>query len=82
MSQVTFYSGLIISGGYDSVGQFVEVYVPSTGRHCQFPSLPHRRYEHTMEELVLCGGEDTRTSCLTLTDDGTWVITTALLEER
>ena len=80
------YSGLIISGGSpaDSVGQSVEVYVPSTGQHCKLADLPASRYDHTMEKMVLCGGgsdSDTRTSCLTLTDAG-WEVTTTLLEER
>ena len=77
---------MIISGGYPdwSVGQFVEVYVPSTGQHCQLPDLPAGRYDHTMEKMTVCGGwgsMDTRTSCLTLTDAG-WEVTTTLLEER
>ena len=80
------YSGLIISGGSppDSVGQSVEVYVPSTGQHCQLPDLPARRFYHSMEKMTLCGGSDSRdtaTSCLTLTDAG-WEVTTTLLEER
>ena len=78
-----FYSGLIISGGLadDSVGQSVEVYVPSTGQHCQLPDLPDRRYGHTMEKMMVCGGWNTRTSCLTLTGDG-WETTTTLLDGR
>ena len=51
------YSGLLITGGYsDSVGQSVEVYVPSTGQHCQLPDLPDKRYAHTMEKTTICGG--------------------------
>ena len=77
---------MIISGGYspDSVARSVEVYVPSSGQQCQFADLPARRYGHSMEEMVVCGGEDsgTSTSCLTLTSEGTWERTTALLEER
>ena len=77
------YSGLIISGGYppDSAGQSVEVYVPSTGQHCQLADLPAGRSLHSMEKMVVCGGYDTRTSCLTLTDAG-WEVTTTLLEKR
>jgi len=59
----------------------VEVYVPSTGQHCQLPDLPDRRREHTMEKMTVCGGSYTETSCLTLTGDG-WENTTTLLEER
>ena len=75
-------SGLIISGG-KTVFRSVEVYVPSTGQHCQLPDLPDRRGEHTMEKMTVCGGwwSDTRTSCLTLTGDG-WERTTTLLEQR
>ena len=79
---------MIISGGgsFDSAGQSVEVYVPSTGQHCQLPDLPAGRYDHTMEKMTVCGGyggygEFTWTSCLTLTDAG-WEVTTTLLEER
>ena len=78
---------MIISGGWpkDSAAKSVEVYVPSTGRQCQMPALPAGRDGHTMEKMVVCGGGDSiesRTSCLTLTDDGTWERTTTLLEER
>ena len=62
----------------------MEVYVPSTGQHCQLPNLPDERGDHTMEKMVVCGGyfnTDTETSCLTLTDAG-WERTTTLLERR
>ena len=76
----------MISGGSpsDSVGQSVEVYVPSTGQHCQLPSLPDERYNHGIEAMTVCGGggsDDTKTSCQTLTD-GSWETTTTLLEKR
>ena len=78
-----YYSALIISGGRpsDSAGQSVELYVPSNGQHCQLPDLPERRYGHSMEGKMICGGWDTQTSCLTLTSAG-WETTTDLLEER
>ena len=79
--------GLIITGG-ESTGNGVksvevEMFVPSTGRHCTLPDLPGGRGGHTMEEMVLCGGGDsvTRRSCLTLTEAG-WETTTYLLEQR
>ena len=76
----------MISGsrGSDSVGRTVEVYVPSTGQHCQLPDLPDWRRGHSQDVKTLCGGEyssDTQTSCLTLTDAG-WEVTTTLLEGR
>ena len=77
----------MISGGSpsSSVGKSVEVFVPSTGQHCTLPSLPTKRYRHTMEEMVVCGGGDldsgTSSSCLNLTDDG-WETTTTLRQWR
>ena len=63
----------------------MEVFVPSTGQHCQLPDLPgDPRYAHTMEEMTVCGGgynDSTTTSCLTLID-GAWQTTTTLLEQR
>jgi len=72
-----------VYSGY-SVGNSVEVYIPSTGQHCQLPDLPgDPRDGHTMEEMTVCGGfvTSTGTSCLTLID-GTWQTTTTLLEWR
>jgi len=82
LSRETPRKALIISGGGspDSVDQSVEVYVPSTGQHCQLPDLPAGRWDHTMEKMTVCGGEnyyDFYTSCLTLTDAG-WEVTTTL----
>ena len=80
------YLGLIISGsGGSSSSSYksVEVFVPSTGQHCTLPDLPAKRYYHTMEEMVVCGGDssETQTSCLKLTEAG-WETTTTLLEGR
>ena len=79
------YSALVISGGYldlrpsDSTTKSVELYQPSTGKHCQLPDLPDRRDGHSMEEMMICGGDPT--SCLTLTS-ASWETTTDLLERR
>ena len=84
------YSALIISGGYSdnidnsddySVYNSVEVFVPSTGKHCQLPDMPGDWEDHTMEGLMVCGGWWEEKSCITLID-GTWQTTTTLLEER
>ena len=77
-------SGLIISGGQSRVDvDSVEVFVPSTGRRCKLPELPERRYFHTMEGMMLCGGEGDSdgSTCLSLTD-GRWERTTTLIERR
>ena len=79
--------GLVISGGSNlASGKSVDVFVPSTGQHCQLPDLPEARYYHTSsEKMVVCGGgdydSDSSSSCLTLTD-ATWQKTTTLLERR
>jgi len=76
---------LIISGGFNpstnAATSSVEVYVVSTGKHCQLPDMPGNRLGHSMEDMAVCGGFDTATSCLTLMD-GTWEMTTTLLEDR
>jgi len=89
--------GLILSGGYpiDIAGTAVEVFVPSTGQHCRLPSLPGgSRADHSINENIVCGGgpynsdpnytghDETRSSCVTLASDGTWLETTRLLEQR
>ena len=79
---------MLISGGlYDGLGLTdVEVWVPSTGQHCTVLSLPVARDFHSQEGATVCGGgyfgSVTRTSCRTLTDEGTWEAETTLLEER
>ena len=42
--------------GSDIRGRSVEVFLPSTGQHCQLADLPARREWHSMEGLLLCGG--------------------------
>ena len=76
---------LVISGGWtlDHVKNGispVEVYVPSTGQHCQLPDLPYIVQAHIQEGLMACGGFASF-FCLTLID-GTWEKTTYLLESR
>jgi len=81
----------LISGGYNFNGlnldgrlPDVEVWSPSTGKHCTVSSLPTGRGDHSQEGRKVCGGDtnDTETSCLTLTAGGSWERTTTLLEER
>ena len=79
-----FCIGLIIAAGISSsvVVKSVEVFVPSTGQHCSLPDLSARRYAHTMEGMMLCGGaEIDRPHCLALTGTG-WETTTTLLNKR
>ena len=81
---------MLISGGWGPVGSSnnvltdVEVWVPALGRNCSVQALPQARRYHSQDGTTVCGGyqSNVRTSCLTLTDDGTWETTTTLREER
>ena len=85
--QLFLFLGLLISGGL-FFGRLtdVEVWVPTTGQHCTLPSLPAGRDFHSQDGPTVCGGgywgSVTRTSCLTLTGEGTWEGQTNLLMER
>ena len=67
------------SSGSGSAGYSPEIFVPSTGQHCQLAGLPAGRSFHSMESSLLCGGFGGKTSCLTLTEEGTWEETASLL---
>ena len=72
--------GILISGG-DDTETSVEFFNPTTGHHCDLPSLLDERVDHTSDGLDLCGGLYTRTTCITLSS-GRWVTSHALAEER
>ena len=59
----------------------MEVFSPSTGQSCSLPSLPDSRQSHTMDSLLICGGYDTATTCLTFSS-GEWITSHTLLEGR
>ena len=82
VSSLYMYLGLIISGGEGSVGNSMEVFVPSTGHHCLLPDTQWQHRQHSMEKNVICGGHHPAwIYCQTLTN-GTWEFTTTLLEKR
>merc|ERR1712179_235163 len=72
--------GLLISGG-DSSGTLVEVYNPVTDQSCVLPSLPCEMTAHTMDNLTICGGWKTQTTCISFTS-GKWVASHTLGESR
>ena len=79
-------SGLIISGGSNvGVNNSVELYDLVTGEQCELPPLPGElRYDHIMEEMMVCGGghsPHSKTSCLALSD-GVWQPAASLLVQR
>jgi len=71
-----------MSGG-NGASYSVEVFVPSTGLSCSFPTLLDQRTGHTMDGLLICGGSYTsnRHTCLSFIS-GQWVISHTLVEER
>ena len=84
---INLYLGLIIAGGlltFDlGATASVEVFVPSTLQHCLLPDIPGDIIDgHSLHEKTICGGISTGTSCITLSDGGTWENTTTLLQRR
>ena len=78
---------MMITGGYpsSSVGKSVEVFNPRTNNSCNLRDLPGEgRFYHSLCGDLLCGGWNTRRSCLKL-DPQTGVFTPTsvrLVKER
>jgi len=72
--------GILISGGVGD-GAYTSVEVFSPGYQCVLPSLPGKRVDHTMDNMTLCGGDYTSTSCITFSS-GKWVTSHAMAERR
>jgi len=70
--------GILISGGIDAE-KSVEVF--SSDYQCVLPSLPEKRFHHTMDNMTLCGGYDQLTNCITFSS-GKWVTSHAMAERR
>ena len=84
--QIVVISALLVTGGHpeDNVGQSVELLqeTDSAWTSCSLPDLPDRRVGHTQSGAVVCGGVDTRSSCLTFSSGSGWTQSHTLLEER
>ena len=72
--------GILISGGQYS-SDSVEVFNPSTGDSCVLPSLPDERNGHTMNNMTICGGYYSTSTCITFTS-GVWVTSHVLVQDR
>ena len=61
-----------------------ELYRPALNTSCQLPSLPGYRSGHTLDGLVLCGGQDQGAGdCVTLDPStGQWRASNTLLHSR
>lgn len=67
-------AAVLISGGLPSSDVGNELYLPASGSSCKLPPLPDDRVGHTVERGgLLCGGENTRDTCLQWSSvTGTW----------
>jgi len=60
---------MIMSGG----GTSVQLFIPSRNQTCRLPDNEERRYGHTVDGLLLCGGGRTADTCVTLSE-GKWTV--------
>ena len=64
---------VLITGGKNL--NSTELFLPSSGTSytCTIPLLPETRYYHTVDNNILCGGDETRNSCLKWSPNtGSW----------
>ena len=69
-----FPDAILITGSFNSPRNSAELYQPASGASCALPKLPDDRRYHTVESSgLLCGGYDTKDTCLQWSPDtGTW----------
>ena len=67
-----YIAGVLITGGFPT-GNTADLYLPSSGAGCALPTLPASRWGHTLDDGLLCGGQDTSDSCVQWgPDTGSW----------
>ena len=80
-----FYLAILITGGYQnyqSEYRSVEALTGEGNQLCKLADLPDDRMYHTMDGEMLCGGIQTKKSCLQY-KDGIWnVLPWQMLHER
>jgi len=88
---ITASTGILLSGGGSQGESNTEVFMPLTGKTCNFPRLPDSREDHTMDTVgntpIICGGRwgSTGYSCLQLSptsEKGSWTKYATLKEDR
>ena len=80
------FSAILITGGLGA-DLSAEVFLPATSTSCELPGLVLRRYSHTLDNLLVCGGDfyghDAETSCEEFSPaTGTWALSHTLQEWR
>ena len=68
---------MLITGGWKKHGtvsyKTAELFLPSAGTSCTLPPFPEGRVSHTVDNNIMCGGSDTRYTCLKWSPDtGSW----------
>ena len=73
---------VLITGGHgDYAG--AELFLPSAGTSCVLPSLPDLRARHTADNNIICGGWNTRDTCLKWSPNtGSWEKLLTLEDKR
>ena len=80
------FAAILVTGGdpgYEAAHS-AEVFLPSISTSCELPGLVVRRYDHTQDGLLACGGLDSEAgySCEEFSPaTGTWARTTHILQQ-
>ena len=80
---------ILISGGFMDGYKNIEMHSMKNTESCQLPGLPNDRHRHTQDGRTICGGGSygrfrtrTRSTCITLNEEGEWKISHRLIEPR
>ena len=76
-------SAVLITGGTGG-RQSAEIYHSDRDSPCVLPNIADRRFGHTQDGSLMCGGQDTLRSCqMWNADTGAWdLVTESLTEDR
>ena len=76
---------VLITGGNGDAATGAELFLPSAGTSCVLPPFPDNRSRrrHTVDNNIICGGEESRDTCLKWSPDtGSWVELLTLAVDR
>ena len=77
-----FTPAVLITGGYGA-DQSVEIYHSDRESPCVLQDLPDRRYRHSQDGSLMCGGWDAPRSCRRWNNDtGVWDLVTESLTKK
>ena len=70
-----------MTGSWNGQGMRSVEVIREDGTICSLPDLPETRRQHVQLGLVACGGQDTRSSCVTF-NNGAWTTSHTLSDQR